>query len=150
MRKRPSARLLLLDNAGRVLLFCFAFPDGRVFWATPGGAVDEGESFAQAARRELLEETGIAIEDAGPAVHIRHTSFKAPDGEEVSAEEYYFLVRTAVSSLSQAGWTEFERQIMTEHRWWTLDELAATSETVFPEGLAALCSALLPSSRGYS
>jgi 8-oxo-dGTP pyrophosphatase MutT (NUDIX family) len=138
MRKRPSARLLLLDNDDRVLLFRFAFPDGRVFWATPGGAVDEGESFAEAARRELLEETGIAVEDVGSSVHTRHTSFQAPDGETVSAEEHYFLVRTTGTELSQTGWTPLERQIMTEHRWWTLDELTATTETVFPEEFVAL------------
>jgi 8-oxo-dGTP pyrophosphatase MutT (NUDIX family) len=47
----------LLDTAGRILLFRFAPGDRPAFWATPGGAVDPGESFKAAARRELLEET---------------------------------------------------------------------------------------------
>ena len=63
MRMRPSARLLVTDRQGRLLLFRFRHDDGpltgKTYWATPGGALDEGESFAEAARRELYEETQI-------------------------------------------------------------------------------------------
>jgi len=45
---RPAARILLLDAAGRVLLFRFDPDDRPPFWCTPGGAVDPGESYAQA------------------------------------------------------------------------------------------------------
>jgi hypothetical protein len=58
-RRRPSARLLITDPAGRVLLFRFVYQRGALagqsYWATPGGAVEEGETFAQAAVRELQE-----------------------------------------------------------------------------------------------
>lgn len=49
MRKRPSARLLVLDPEHRVLLFRFVFEEGSLagqdFWATPGGALEPGEDF---------------------------------------------------------------------------------------------------------
>ena len=61
--ERPTARWLILDGQGRVLLFHFVFSDGPLsgtaFWATPGGGADSGETYEDAARRELFEETGF-------------------------------------------------------------------------------------------
>lgn len=68
---RPAARILLLDEADRVLLFRFDPSDRPPFWCTPGGAVDPGESYEQAARRELREETWLDL-DCGPQVLQRH------------------------------------------------------------------------------
>ena len=56
-RFRPTARLILLDPAGRILLFSATDPRGQV-WFTPGGGVHRGESLDAAAVRELAEETG--------------------------------------------------------------------------------------------
>ncbi len=66
MRQRPSARLLVVDEQNRVLLFRFVFKEGALagqeFWATPGGELDAGETFEEAAIRELFEETSIQID----------------------------------------------------------------------------------------
>ena len=57
MRRRPSARLLIFDRDGRLLLFRYVFRDGALagddYWGTPGGGLEDGETFEQAAIREL-------------------------------------------------------------------------------------------------
>ena len=142
MRRRPSARLLILDPAGRLLLFRFVHKTGALagqeYWATPGGAVEDGETFAQAAVRELAEETGIRREDVGPEVGRREALLQLPDGERVLADERFFLVQASNDALSRDGWTVDEAQVMAEHRWWSPRELAQTSETVWPENPFAM------------
>jgi 8-oxo-dGTP pyrophosphatase MutT (NUDIX family) len=142
MRRRPSARLLVLDRARRVLLFRFVFRDGALagenFWATPGGALEAGETFEQAAIRELREETGLAVESVAPHIDEHVFVLRLPDGEEVIAVERFFVIAADDPVLSRAGWTALERQVMAEHRWWTVDELRRTDATVWPKALAEM------------
>ena len=103
LRRRPSSRLLVIDQNNRVLLFRFVFNRGplagRNYWATPGGALEAGESFADAARRELFEETGILRDAVGQEVAEREFVLQLHDGEYVMAEERFFLVRVADQSI---------------------------------------------------
>jgi 8-oxo-dGTP pyrophosphatase MutT (NUDIX family) len=140
MRERPSSRLLVLDATDRVLLFRFDHKRGALagqsFWATPGGGLHWGESYSQAARRELFEETGLLIDDAGPVVDQRIVTFQMPSGEMVRADERLFLIRLdAVQTLSAERWTDLEREVMAAHHWWSAEELLSTTEQVWPEDL---------------
>lgn len=138
--ERPSSRLLILDSADRVLLFKFAFKSGplagTIFWATPGGGLDPGETFEQAACRELWEEVGLRIDDPGPQIARREAMIRLLTGEMARADERFFLLRTRDLALSQERWTDLEKEVMVEHRWWTQDELRAADEQVWPENLA--------------
>ncbi len=146
MRRRPSSRLLVIDQNNRVLLFRFVFNRGplagRNYWATPGGALEAGESFADAARRELFEETGILRSAIGQEVAEREFVLQLHDGEYVMAEERFFLVRIADQSVSRDHWTPIEIEVMTEHRWWSVEELTSTSEAVFPETLVTILASI--------
>jgi len=142
MRERPSSRLLVIDPLERILLFRFEHKQGPLagqrFWATPGGALDPGESYARAACRELLEETGLVVDDPGPEVGQRIAMFQMPDGETVHADERFFLVRVDALEISTERWTGLEREVMAAHRWWSAAELLSTAEQVWPEDLTDL------------
>ena len=78
MRVRRTSRLILLDGDDRVLLFLVEDttvfrpndPSPAVYWVTPGGSLEPGESHEDAARRELWEETGISGLEPGPWVAV--------------------------------------------------------------------------------
>ncbi|MFF5180451.1 NUDIX domain-containing protein [Micromonospora sp. NPDC000316] len=55
----PSVSVIVVDDHARLLLVRHA--EDRDGWAVPGGAVEIGESPAQAAVREIREEVGIQI-----------------------------------------------------------------------------------------
>lgn len=55
--------LALLDNGKLLLERQFRYPVGQVFLELPAGKVDSGETPIEAARRELLEETGCVAEN---------------------------------------------------------------------------------------
>lgn len=137
---RPAARLLLVDRAGRPLLFRFDAADRAPFWCTPGGAVDPGESYAQAARRELMEETGIAA-DPGPEVAQRTVEFLTLEGVEVRADERWFRVNVDACDIDAGGHTELERRVMTQWRWFERGELARWPETIYPADLLTMLEA---------
>jgi 8-oxo-dGTP pyrophosphatase MutT (NUDIX family) len=147
MRRRLSARLLIVNDEGRLLLFRFVHRTGALagqdFWATPGGGVEDGETMEQAAVRELAEETGLQRTSVGPEVARREVAFQLPDGEHVVSDERYFVVRVTGDTLSRANWTAFEREVMVEHRWWSRDELSRTEAIIWPENLSEMLDAAL-------
>ncbi len=55
-------------HEGRILMVERAKAPSRGLWSVPGGSVELGESLAEAAEREVFEETGIRVE-AGAIVH---------------------------------------------------------------------------------
>jgi ADP-ribose pyrophosphatase len=59
VRHRGSAVMLAVDDKKRILLVRqYRLPADRYLWELPAGKVDEGEKPLQAAKRELVEETG--------------------------------------------------------------------------------------------
>lgn len=142
---RPTARVILLDPAGRVLLFRTSpdfGPRRRVFWFTPGGGVEAGESYAEAAARELREETGIADARLGPCVWLReHTSGPWTTGW-IRSVERYFVAWSPTTEVSADSRTVEERWALAEHRWWEVGEIGSSPEMFVPRDFAALVAPL--------
>ena len=140
MRSRRTARVLVFDPAGRVLLIrCVVMrADGEfVFWLTPGGEIEAGESSLEAARRELREELGLSVEVRGP-VYEESTQFEH-QGEMRDNFDYVFTARCGVGEPVMRGVTADEIEIMKEIRWWGAEEVegaSARGERIFPVDLA--------------
>ncbi len=136
--RRFAARVVVLDPRDRVLLFNWANRNkGTNWWATPGGGLEEGEKSLDAARRELLEEAAINVDQLlGPLWRTSHF-FRSAD-QLVHQFETFFLARVATDDVSTEGFDPFEADITLGHRWWPLDEIESTTEPVFPRGLAGL------------
>ena len=56
------AGAVVRDTSGRVLLVLRANEPSRGMWSIPGGRIEPGESAAEAAAREVREETGLDVE----------------------------------------------------------------------------------------
>lgn len=97
---------VVVDKEGRVLLIRRGRPPFEGHYALPGGFVDVGETVEDAARRELLEETGVSVKkieligvysdpDRDPRGHTcsvaylaRVKSAKAVAGDDAAAAEW--------------------------------------------------------------
>jgi 8-oxo-dGTP pyrophosphatase MutT (NUDIX family) len=158
---RTSARVVLLDETGAVLLLCGSDPaitggDAPRWWFTVGGEVRPGERLAEAAARELAEETGLPVEPAdmiGP-VWRRDEVFEF-NGSVIDSEEFYLVHRTRRFEPSIAGRTELERRYIHGARWCDANdiaELTAAGEQVYPLQLGellAVANALADGARNH-
>lgn len=140
---RPAARILLVDGEGRVLLMRFIPDDRPPLWCTPGGAVDPGETYAQAARRELWEEVGLDM-DCGSEVAQRTCEFLTFERVEVIADERYFRVDIDRHEVRAGALTELEQRVLAGSRWFARHELADWPETIYPADLEQLLSETEP------
>ena len=140
---RPTARVLLVDDRDRTLLFLMVSEDfGDTFWFPPGGALEGDESHVQAAARELTEETGWAEPVIGPLIGYRR-HLVTWTGVHYDSREQWFLSRVPSLTVDTAGFTEEERLEMLESRWWSVDELRATADRLVPTNVADLLEQIL-------
>ncbi|HJP70919.1 MAG TPA: NUDIX domain-containing protein [Candidatus Limnocylindria bacterium] len=142
LRLRDAARAVVLDPDGRILLVRFEFPDRHV-WACPGGGLEPGESHEDALRRELREEVGLEVEDVGPCIWTRSHVIPFLDGRWDGQVERFFLVEVdPFEPVPLLSLDQLRAEFVTDLRWWSADELAASREIHAPRRLAELVADL--------
>jgi 8-oxo-dGTP pyrophosphatase MutT (NUDIX family) len=137
---REAARAILLDPDDRVMLL--RYDENGGFWATPGGSLEPGETPRQAVIRELREELGVRHVDLGPHLATRTKDHQVA-GRDVRQAEQYYLARVRPENVDPQSAANPDN--IQEWRWWSLAELTATSQTVYPAELTELLRGILAS-----
>jgi ADP-ribose pyrophosphatase YjhB (NUDIX family) len=141
---RRAGRVIVLDPDDRVLLFRYDDgPPNDRHWSTPGGGLNDGESYAEGALRELTEETGWTDVPIGGEV-FAHELTMGYGTRIVRQHERFFLARVSVPrrDVADVAGMHASDGIAAWH-WWTPDEIDTTDEVIWPQGLADLIRTLL-------
>jgi 8-oxo-dGTP pyrophosphatase MutT (NUDIX family) len=151
LEHRSAVRLVVLDERGQILLFHTRSPDYPelgTWWELPGGGIDPGESYVEAAIRELREETGIVTDTVGEATWTRTATFKCRGFRRVQEEVVALVTVPAVApSIDVTGQLDYEADAYMSARWWPLNELLTTRDRFYPGRLPSLLPAFLAGER---
>jgi ADP-ribose pyrophosphatase YjhB (NUDIX family) len=126
------------DRVARIALISHKDRRGRVVWSLPKGHVEQGETFEQAAEREVFEETGVRAEVVAA---LRPVEFQfVADDKLVHKTVHHFILQAVGGEISNdspevltAEWVEWDRALL---RLAYRDErklLRAARETLFGE-----------------
>jgi 8-oxo-dGTP pyrophosphatase MutT (NUDIX family) len=142
--ERTAARLVVIDAADRILLLHvqdLSNPQFGTAWELPGGGMEEDETFVDAARRELREETGLEIRpDCIEAPRWRRQIEYVYRGVCRHQRELVALVRISESSPSTYDSLRVgaEKEDVIEARWWSIEQIVTSSERLYPRSLPTL------------
>lgn len=144
--RRQAGRVLVFDPDDRVLMILTRQGPGveQLNWIAPGGGVENSETTASAAWRELLEETGIRAEgpaDAEPVLSERAV-FSFGDVRLDQTDDYFVYRVAQRPQVAAMAVSEIEQRTVVEYRWWSALDMAASPETFWPAGLAGLLPGL--------
>lgn len=138
---RRTVRVILINAEEQTLLFEDSDPGvpGTRWWVQPGGGIDPGETNAQAAVREINEETGYLLgedELIGPIAH-RHVIHGYSD-LVIDQDETFYLARVQNFDVDISLHTEEEQLTLQSHRWWSREDLERTVAAIWPRELVEL------------
>jgi len=146
--ERSCVRVVLRDRSGRVLLFraSLASRSAEHWWELPGGGIEPGESYADAAEREIGEETGLVISpgQVGPPRWRRSATWIARGIRRLQHEVVVAVDLDADQpAVTDGGRTPEELEEYSEARWWPIADVLSSSERFYPGRLPQLLPAFL-------
>ena len=144
---RQCARALLLTPEQRVLLMRID-TSRRVFWITPGGGLQPGESDLDGLRRELREEIGTADVQIGPLIWTRETVIHMdadPDSPVrfYQSERFYLIQTRQFTPTADNMPAEAERDWFSGFAWMNVADIDAAEEQILPARLSTHLSELV-------
>jgi 8-oxo-dGTP pyrophosphatase MutT (NUDIX family) len=150
--ERSAVRVVLADASGQILLFHAVTADGGPagHWELPGGGIDPGESYLEAAIREIREETGLVLDPAqvGPPSWRRDATWRA---RGVRRLQHEVVVHARVAGdhpeITDGGRTDSEREDYVAARWWQPQEIVSSRERFYPGRLPELLPGFLAGER---
>ena len=145
MKIRKSSRAIVLNKNNEIFLFQYQFDyfaENNTIWITPGGSLEEGESFEDALKREIYEELGVQLTKECPEVYYRNPIYTLKSGEKVQSVEKFFLVTLEENSFSFDHWTESEKKRMLAGKWWSVEEIEKSEDEFFSKDVLRILNEL--------
>jgi len=124
-----GVRVIVLDEDNRILMVKQEHPE-RTVWMVPGGGIEEGENSAQAAVREVREETGLEVEILGLIWHVEEVSERG----QRFVNFFRAVLRGGKPALGHDPELSESEQVLADLQFMSREEVAGL-ENVYPEFL---------------